>query len=100
MSLTPAQFGTLHTLASHGPIVATEVKLQKAMDGSARTRWECHALPVATFRSLLALGLVAQSRKPLPKPVNAVGKKGHARTEVTVTITDDGRVALAAEMPK
>jgi hypothetical protein len=96
MKLSDAQWGALFQLAEHGPIVAKEIILPVAMDGSRRTKLQCHCLTKATMDRLEAEGLVVVKRAALSRPVNAVGKAGHRRNEVVVHITAKGTEALAS----
>ncbi len=97
MQLTDAQFSALHTLAEFGPKTGTEVRMAPAMDGSRRIKLECHFLTAPTLAKLEAEGLVAVERGPASAPKNAVGKSGHARRPLTITITDAGRAALGRQ---
>lgn len=96
MKLTPAQHGTLHTLKEFGPQSAVEVLMPPAMDGSKRVKLEWHCATGPTLAALESAGLVRVSRKPIEAPKNAVGKRGHKRRALTISITDAGRAALAA----
>jgi DNA-binding MarR family transcriptional regulator len=95
MKLTDAQFSALHTLAEFGPKAATEVRMPPAMDGSRRIKLECHFLTAPTLARLEQGGLVSVQRSEPSAPVNAVGKRGHARRSLTISITDAGRAAVA-----
>ena len=95
MKITDAQFSALHTLAEFGPKAGMEVLLPHAMDGSRRTKLECNVLTAPTLARLEADGLVLVSRKPIATPMNAVGKRGHERRHITISITDAGRAALS-----
>jgi hypothetical protein len=95
MKLTDAQAGALHTLAQFGPKQGVEVRMPPAMDGSRRIKLECHIMNAPTLAKLEASGLVSVVREQLPTPKNAVGKSGHARRSVTISITEAGRAALA-----
>lgn len=95
MKLTDAQFSALHTLAEFGPKTAVEVKMPPKMDGTQRIKLESNILTSPTLAALEASGLVKVERKPLPTPVNAVGKRGHQRRHLDIAITEAGRAALA-----
>lgn len=97
MKLSPAQHGTLHALAAFGPQTATEVQLPPAMDGKRRVKLEWSGGNPATLAVLEGGGLVHVVRTPIETPRNAVGKPGHKRRGLTITITDAGRKALAEE---
>ncbi len=95
MRLSDAQFGALWQLIDHGPVIAEEIVLSQAMDGSRRTKLQCHLLTAATLSRLEAEGLVAVQRCPAQRPVNAAGKAGHRRNLLTIDITDAGRAAAS-----
>jgi hypothetical protein len=95
MKLTDAQFSALHTLREFGPKEGVEVRMAPAMDGSRKIKLECNILTAPTLAKLEAEGLVAVDRVTVPTPVNAVGKRGHARSALTIKITDAGRLVLA-----
>lgn len=94
MRISDAQWGVLWQLAEHGPLSAVEVMMPPKMDGSRRIKIECHALNAATLDNLCRNGLVHVERGSTARPRNAVGKAGHARTKLTITLTDEGRAAL------
>ena len=94
MKLTPAQFATLHTLNEFGSKTATEIVLPPAMDGSRKVKLQWNVANQRTLAVLEAAGLVVVSREPARRPVNAVGRNGHARRALTISITDAGRAAL------
>jgi DNA-binding MarR family transcriptional regulator len=94
VKLTDAQFSALHTLAEFGPKTGTEVRMAPAMDGTRRIKLECHFLTAPTLARLEADGLVSVARGEAAAPINAVGKLGHARRQITISITDAGRSAL------
>lgn len=94
VKLSAAQFGVLDGLARFGPANAVEVTLPPSIDGKRKTRLEWNMATGPTLEKLVAAGLVHVARNPMPIVRNAVGKKGHHRTALTITITDDGRRAL------
>lgn len=94
MKLSDAQFCALTTVRDHGPVTGTEVAGPQSMDGKRSHKLECHVMNKATLAALSADGLVAVSRSPLPRRKNAVGKVGHPRTAVKISITEKGREAL------
>lgn len=96
MKLTPAQFATLHTLAKFGPKKAREVLMPPAMDGSKRVKLEWNVASAPTLAALEAAQLVAVERVREATPTDAVGKRGHQRRSLTISITEAGRAALAA----
>jgi hypothetical protein len=98
MKLTDAQFGTLNTLAEFGPQQAVEVHGPRGMDGKRKVRLEWRGVSAQALAKLSSDGLVHVARKPLPRPVNAVGKAGHPRTALTISITDAGRESLNAAL--
>jgi len=95
VKISDAQWGVLWQLAEHGPLSAVEVMIPPKMDGSRRVKIECHALNAATLDTLRRNGLVHVARGATARPQNAVGKAGHARTRLTITLTDQGREVLA-----
>lgn len=94
MKLTDAQFGALCTLNDHGPRTGTEVRMPPAMDGTRRIKLECHFMTAPTLAKLEEAGLVSVVRGDASRPVDAVGRRGHARREITIQITEAGRAAL------
>lgn len=94
MKLSDAQWGALRQIVDHGPISAEEIVMPPAMDGSRRTKLQCHCLSQATLQRLETAGLVTVTRTPEARPVNAVGRAGHRRNAITVQITDAGRAAV------
>lgn len=96
MKLSPAQFGTLHTLAAFGPQQAVEVHGPRGMDGKRKIKLKWHAAPGPTLAKLEDASLVTVTRVDAGRPMNAVGKAGHRRINLTIAITDAGRAALAA----
>lgn len=94
MKLTDAQFSALHTLAEFGPKGGTEIRMPPAMDGTRRIKLECNILTAPTLARLEGEGLVSVARGEASAPKNAVGKSGHLRRPVTITITEAGRAAL------
>lgn len=96
MKLTDAQFGWLSTLSEFGPSDAIEVVGPPAMDGSRKVKLESHLGSTVTLSALERSGLVAVRRQSFGRPQNAVGKRGHERIQIRITITDEGRAALAA----
>lgn len=94
MKLSAAQFNALHTLAEFGSKTAIEVVLPQRMDGMRKTKLEWNVATAPTLAKLSEHGLVSVTRKPLPVVRNAVGKAGNRRIELTISITDKGRLAL------
>lgn len=97
--ITDAQLGVLWQIAEHGPLAAIEVMGPPKIDGSRKIKIECHALNAATLDSLCRNGLVTVERGSTSRPANAVGKLGHARTPITVLLTDAGRAAIDRPTP-
>lgn len=95
MKLTDAQFGALSTLAQFGPKELVEVHGPRGMNGIPKITIQ-GIMSAPMLAKLTAHGLVSVSRKPVPAPKNAVGKRGNARFSLTVSITDAGRAALAS----
>jgi hypothetical protein len=93
--LSDAQYGVLSQLEQHGAISAIEVAGPPKMDGTRKAKLECHACSIATLNKLSDAGLVHVERGEPRRPVNAVGKKGHARTELLISITEKGRQAIS-----
>ena len=96
MKLTASQFGVLSLLAEFGPRDAVEVLLPPAMDGKRKVKLEWHAAAAPTLAALEAANLVDVSRSQAERPKNAVGKRGHPRRHLFISITEAGRQALAA----
>lgn len=94
MKLSDAQFGVLVALRDHGPIVAVEVQGPRGMDGKRKAKLECRHMNIATLNRMREDGLVEVWRAPLPRPMNAVGKLGNVRTQITIKATDTGLAAL------
>jgi DNA-binding MarR family transcriptional regulator len=94
MKISDAQFSVLHTLRESGPKTATEVILPPSMDGTRKTKLEWNVATGLTLAKLEAAGLVVVAREPLPRVKNAVGRYGHPRRSLTISITDKGRLAL------
>ena len=94
VKLSNAQWGALHQLADFGPIEAKEIVMPPAMDGSRRTKLDCHYFTAATLSMLETAGLVAVMRNQAARPTNACGKAGHQRIALVIHITDEGRNAL------
>lgn len=90
MKLSDAQFGALCTLRDFGPQAATVVN----EPNRARLEWNVASMP--TITKLEAAGFISITRKPVPRPVNAVGKRGHPRLALVISITPAGRKALDA----
>ena len=96
MTLTDAQFGTLHRLAEHGPAEAIEVAGPRGMDGKRKVKLQWDGTSKSALDKIEAAGWVKIERTPLPTPINAVGGKGNPRRKITIAITDAGRAALAS----
>lgn len=96
MKLTDAQFCALATLANHGPASLTEVHGPRGMDGKRKISVQ-GIMAAPTLAKLEQAHLIAVDRGGGTRPVNAVGKGGHLRFPLTVTITDAGRAALDAQ---
>jgi DNA-binding MarR family transcriptional regulator len=96
VKLSDSQFGTLHALAEHGPQEAVEVHGARGMDGKRKIKLEWRGASVTHLATLEDRGLVAVSRTDAPRPINAVGKVGHRRVALRITITPAGQRALTA----
>ena len=96
MKLSDAQFGILDRLAVHGPATAIEIAGPRGIDGKRKVSLQWDGTSKASLDKIQAAGWVTIARKPLPAPVNAVGAKGNPRVQITITITEAGRAALAA----
>lgn len=94
MKITDAQFGLLHQLREFGPINTHEVHGPRGMDGKRKVKLETSKLTAATLERLCEMGLVAVSRGDPFYPPNAVGKGGHKRVPICISITADGLGAL------
>ena len=97
MKLTDAQFSALHTLAEFGDKTAEEVRMPQPMAGTRRIKLECNILTAPTLAKLEAFGFVSVYRCEAYAPVDAVGKRGHLRRKVVISITDSGRAELAKQ---
>ena len=97
--ISDAQWGVLWQIAEHGPLAAIEVMGPPRMDGSRRIKIECHALNAATLDSLCRNGFVTVERGDTARPKDAVGKAGHARTQITILLTDAGRNLIDRPTP-
>lgn len=95
MRLSDSQHGVLNTLREFGPQMAIEVHGPRDMSGKRKVKLEWHCAPGPTLAKLESAGLVTVQRAEPVRPVNAVGKPGHPRVALTITITDAGRAALA-----
>lgn len=94
MKMSDAQFGALNTLREFGPKEAIEVVMPPSMDGREKVRLEWNVASSATLAKLEAAGLVVVNRQSIGRPSNAVGKRGHERRKLTISISDAGRMAL------
>lgn len=92
--LSDAQWSVLAHIEAHGPFKALEVMGPRKMDGSRKIKIESNVLNVATLDNLSRRGLVHVERGETRRPVNAVGKSGHARTDLTISLTEAGRAAI------
>ena len=97
MALSAAQFGALSTLREFGPVKGIEVRQPPAIDGTRKTKLECHLMSAATLARLEGDGLVAVTRGEIFRPVDAGGKAGAARREIQIAITDKGHAAIETE---
>lgn len=95
MRITDSQFGALCTLRDFGPRDGEEILLPRGMDGKRKTRLSCHLMVSTTLQRMEDQGLVSVERGEYRAPKNAVGKSGHPRRPITISITDKGRAALA-----
>lgn len=95
MKLTDAQFGALSSLSDHGPQELIEVHGSRGMDGKRKITVQ-GIMTAPTLARLEQAHLVSVDRSGGTRPVNAVGKAGHLRFSLTVSITDAGRAALAS----
>lgn len=93
MKLTDAQACALYTLAEHGPQDMTEVHGPRGMDGRRKISVQ-GIMSAPTLARLEQSGLVSVDRGNGSRPVNAVGKAGHARFQLRVSITAAGRAAV------
>lgn len=98
MQLSDAQFGALCTLREFGPVRAVEVVQSPNMAGARKVKLQCHAMNAVTLAKLEAAGLVSVARDPLSQPKDATGRRGLPRRVVTISITDAGCEALAANV--
>ena len=94
MKLSDAQWGVLRQIIDFGPVTAKEVVMPPAMDGTCRTKLQCHHMSKATMERLEADGLIHVTRTPEPRPTNAVGKAGHRRNAIMMDITAAGRAVV------
>lgn len=95
MKLTPAQFGVLHALDQFGSKPAVEVLHAPSMDGKRKVKLEWNGTLISTLEALEGAGLVSVARSPVYRKKNAVGKPGLPRRDITISITEIGRAALA-----
>ena len=96
MRLSDSQRGTLYSLAEFGPQEAVEVHGPRGMDGKRKVKLEWRGAPLATLTKLEGAGLVSVVRHEPKRFFDAVGKAGHPRIRLTISITEAGRAALAA----
>jgi hypothetical protein len=96
VKLSDSQFCTLRSLAEHGPQEAMQVYGPRDMAGNRKIKLEWRGTQIVTLEKMEKAGYVAVKRDVLPRPVNAVGKQGHPRVALTISITDAGRAALAS----
>jgi hypothetical protein len=97
MKLSDSQFGTLHALAEFGSQDAIEVHGPKGMDGKRKIKLEWRGTPSTQLANLESRGLVSVIRTDAPRPVNAVGKAGHRRVALKISITPDGLLAIGRQ---
>lgn len=96
MKLTDAAFNALHTVNETGVQTAVEVRGAASMDGKRKTKLQWNVATAPTLAALESVGYVRVERSEPTCPIDAVGKRGHARRMLKITITDAGREALAA----